>query len=188
MVSDIRRYIMLIEDARRAGSAITDSPAFRAWFAGSKIVDERGEPLRLYHGTSKDTDFTAFKVPKNGAWFTSDPTDASSYASENDSQKTEYNPHTGKWVQKNAAGRVMPVYVKAVNPVIWEQWPDEIRLAQNYKRAQSALFDRLRAEGHDAIVCGSVVVVLGSPNQIKSAIGNKGTFNPTKSAMTETEG
>jgi hypothetical protein len=44
------------------------------WFAGSQAVDANGEPLKLYHGTSKDADFKSFKMPKNGVWFTTDPT------------------------------------------------------------------------------------------------------------------
>lgn len=30
----------------------TDSLAFRKWFAGSKITDSQGKPLRVYHGTA----------------------------------------------------------------------------------------------------------------------------------------
>ena len=33
-----------------------DNPAFRRWFGDSKVVDERGEPLVVYHGTAADFD------------------------------------------------------------------------------------------------------------------------------------
>jgi len=33
---------------------VTDSPAFQAWFKGSKVVDSRGKPLVVYHGTTAD--------------------------------------------------------------------------------------------------------------------------------------
>lgn len=47
------------------------SSGLKKWFAGSKVVDEDGEPLVMYHGTSADKDFTKFKVGARGAWFAS---------------------------------------------------------------------------------------------------------------------
>lgn len=44
--------------------------AFRKWFGDSKVVDENGQPLVMYHGTDKE--FTAFQ-PRGvvHGWFTS---------------------------------------------------------------------------------------------------------------------
>lgn len=46
---------------------------FMSWFQGSKVVDDNGEPLLVYHGTDKD--FSRFSL-KNSAqpiiWFSSD--------------------------------------------------------------------------------------------------------------------
>jgi hypothetical protein len=160
--------------------------AFARWFVGSKIVDEAGRPLVLYHGTSKDADFKSFKVPKNGAWFATDPQEASTYASENDSAAYRWDGLTP--VRINTASRVLPVFVRAVNPKHYDMLPEELRFAQNYKKAQATLFAQLRAEGHDAITIGqpeiAVVVALGGPQQIKSAIGNK-TFDPDKKGLNE---
>lgn len=36
----------------------TQTPAFRRWFGDSKVVDERGEPLIVYHGTDKGGFYT----------------------------------------------------------------------------------------------------------------------------------
>lgn len=44
------------------GQVITDTQAFRNWFGDSKIVDEAGKPLRVYHGTTAD--FEAFSRDK----------------------------------------------------------------------------------------------------------------------------
>ncbi len=56
----------------------TDSPAFKAWFAESKVADESGKPLVAYHGSTKD--FGAFDPDKGltvtdkiGSWFAMDP-------------------------------------------------------------------------------------------------------------------
>jgi hypothetical protein len=38
---------------------ITDNPNFRKWFGDSKVVDENGEPLVVYHGTGSN--FSVFK-------------------------------------------------------------------------------------------------------------------------------
>ena len=160
------------------------SSEFKRWFDGSKIVDAAGNPLRLYHGTSRDQDFKQFKVPGNGAWFTTNPKDASQYAIENDSQN--YRWDSGGYVRTNTASRVIPVYVRAMNPLRITELPDEVRHAgannrggdptKTYRKAQRDWFDKLRREGYDAVVIGGdTVVVLNSPKQIKSAIGNRMT-------------
>lgn len=87
-----------------AADALT--PAFRKWFGDSKVVDERGEPLVMYHGTDKD--FEAFRdgpIPRSGGVrliFTSpDPSFADGY--------------THRWGD-GSGGRVIPLYVRAENP------------------------------------------------------------------------
>ena len=58
------------------------SPAFKAWFGASKVVDDDGEPLNVYHGTTHD--FDTFDLKKTytdgylgaGFYFTSNPHDA----------------------------------------------------------------------------------------------------------------
>ena len=41
------------DQQRHAGGNQTDSKAFRKWFGDSKVVDENGEPLRVFHGTNQ---------------------------------------------------------------------------------------------------------------------------------------
>jgi 2'-5' RNA ligase/predicted GNAT family N-acyltransferase len=36
--------------------SITETPAFRAWFRKSKVVDDHGRPLRMFHGTRQSFD------------------------------------------------------------------------------------------------------------------------------------
>ncbi|MBQ9789955.1 MAG: hypothetical protein IJW31_10220 [Lentisphaeria bacterium] len=45
----------------------TETLQFKNWFKDSKVVDENGEPLIVYHGTNAD--FTVFDTEKFGAWF-----------------------------------------------------------------------------------------------------------------------
>lgn len=168
----------------------TDTPAFKKWFGESKVVDAEGKPRIVYTGTSSDVDFSKFKAPKNGIWFAADPGVASDYAMDNDSQGLEYLD--GKYVPKNTASRVMPVYLRMENPKVYDKWPDSIQYAGNYRRAQAALWPQLQAQGHDGVIGPAGTFVVFKPEQIKSAIGNNGQFdasnpNITRSAERFTE-
>lgn len=71
----------------QSGPRSTDSPAFKKWFDGSKVVDADGKPLVVYHGTRADIDvFNADggtgKTHGTGAFFSSNPETAGSYASQ----------------------------------------------------------------------------------------------------------
>lgn len=62
--------------------SVTDTPAFKAWFGNSKVVDDEGEPLNVYHGTTGN--FEVFDIKKvyrdsyvgKGFYFTAEPHDA----------------------------------------------------------------------------------------------------------------
>jgi len=47
----------------QTGQIVTESENFKNWFGDSKVVDDQGEPLVVYHGTSAD--FTEFKPTKS---------------------------------------------------------------------------------------------------------------------------
>jgi hypothetical protein len=163
----------------RYSLAQTKTPEFKRWFGDSKVVDSDGKPLVVYHGTSKDKDFTSFNVGMRGAWFTSSPEEASMYSKENDSQGYKYEG--GKFIAKNVASRVMPVYLSIQNPYVLTKDDLEKLKGSNYAEAQRYVFSRARSQGFDGIDLGDGVwVVLKSPTQIKSAVGNRGTFDETK--------
>jgi len=46
----------------------------------SKVVDENGEPLVVYHGTDVDADFTEFDTMDLGSWFAESPSTSENYA------------------------------------------------------------------------------------------------------------
>jgi hypothetical protein len=58
-----------------ANPAATETPAFKEWFGDSKVVDESGKPLVVYHGTQGE--FDAFKPL---SWVTEDRDLAEEYA------------------------------------------------------------------------------------------------------------
>lgn len=88
----------------------TKTDAFKEWFKDSKVVDENGKPLVVYHGTSSDiNEFKKETIGKNtnlafgeGFYFTSIPENANYYA-------TEINGYKG--------GNVMPVYLSIKSPL-----------------------------------------------------------------------
>jgi hypothetical protein len=160
----------------------TNTPAFKQWFGDSKVAGSDGKPTVVYTGTSKDVDFSTFKVPKSGVWFTESQEGASQYALENDSMTIKTEDYR-TFQEINTASRVIPAYLRIDNPAkLSKEESDSIRYAKNYRKAQGDLFDRLRSRGHDGVEIGDGTwVVLKSPNQIKSAIGNTGEFSSVKS-------
>lgn len=57
---------------------------FQKWFGDSKVVDDQGNPLVVYHGTTAD--FDVFNV---GSFFTQNPSEASAYTFSRDLLKKE---------------------------------------------------------------------------------------------------
>lgn len=84
-----------------------DTPEFRAWFGDSKVVDDAGNPLVMYHGTSKgefimfDTYASNYGLMGMGGYFTADPDVASSYTKKG----------------QGGAPTVYSVYLSIKNPV-----------------------------------------------------------------------
>jgi hypothetical protein len=151
------------------GNGVTNTPEFKAWFGNSKAVDKDGKPLRLYHGTHAD--FSQFKADKQGQiWLTSDPNYANIYSA----------GHNGANIPADG-GNVMPVYLRAENPysIRSEDWPNAPRV------------ETLRARGYDSVklnnsnYSATIWIALNGSTQIKSAVGNQGTFDPTNPDITK---
>lgn len=53
---------ILLEVEQEALLPVAETPAFKSWFSGSKITNESGNPLIVYHGTP-DGDFNEFQLP-----------------------------------------------------------------------------------------------------------------------------
>lgn len=193
-----------------------DTPGFARWFKGSKVVDDQGNPLVMYHGTSGseaggaftsfDTYASNYGLMGQGGYFTANPEVASSYTTKG----------------KGTTPTVYPVYLSIkkpldmdaeADPAAWQaQFPDAETFHERgttneswYRAAEDALRDQalplwegaeimqdgLRAMGFDGIthVGGGRVAADGvrhrvfiafDPEQIKSATGNNGQFDPTK--------
>ncbi|MDB5814417.1 MAG: hypothetical protein JWN23_1534 [Rhodocyclales bacterium] len=149
-------------------AAPTDSEAFKRWFGDSKVVDANGKPLVVYHGTAAD--FATFKAPANaaslGAWFTSDSATASRYS--------EIAARSG------GEPNVMPAYLSLRKPATDKDF--EIAFAKanddglRGKYLWTEVRNLLEKRGHDGLAMRGTFVAF-EPTQIKSAIGNRGTFD-----------
>ncbi len=167
--------------------------AFWRWFGDSKVVDERGRPLVVYHGSpdmrfmGEDATFKSQAERFGGRgesthahWFASDTRTAKSYA--DDRRAYDY---------QNAEPGVIPAYLQALNPLVIDAQGQYWRDAQ--RRGQTAdVIDEARADGHDGVIIRNVkddynnskatkpttTLTVFNPTQIKSATGNQGTFSP----------
>lgn len=169
----------------------TDTPAFKKWFGDSKVVDESGKPLVVYHGTSDD--ITVFDPKKRGEntgarsakkafWFSSS------------------EEHAGHFNESRIGNRSMPVYLKMENPLIVDDAAlsiNEVHPAVSLEGEQRRVnaINRAKRQGRDGVIfkntfdtyaakgdgTGAFRVDLYAafePTQIKSATGNRGTFDP----------
>ena len=155
----------------RADQTMTDK--FKRWFAGSKVVDADGKPLVVYHGTTAD--FTAFDPAKRGSKTgVSDAREGFFFAA-NGKAASEFT-----WESGDMTGSVMPVFLSMQNPLrvkIPGEWAP--------RKYDAAIADA-KAGGHDGLIIEGAAT-LGTPGdyfiafrpeQIKSAIGNNGDFDP----------
>lgn len=158
--------------AAGSGNHQTDNPKFKEWFGDSKVVDKDGKPLVVYHG-STDARFTSFDPSKGrlglrGIYFTENPEWASAYTMD----------------KKN--GAVLPSYLSLQNPKIIGKNDFDVF------NVNEKMVNNLRAQGYDGIIqlkeinnskYGSQYIAF-SPTQIKSAIGNRGTWSKTDPKIT----
>lgn len=154
---------------------------FWRWFGSSRVADEQGRPLVVYHGTVAD--FDAFDNAKTGAndrglwgrghYFSASVDNANSYA-----------------LRQGDGARLIPSYVSIKNPLILKTGSDLVTRLPDGTNTRDLIGPNLDGAkikqlaldgGHDGVIqirpnglIGDLVAY--SPEQIKSAI-NRGTFD-----------
>ena len=153
----------------------------------SKVVDENGEPLVVYHGTKEDIlrfDLSlAGTSTDSGGWgrgiyFTEDADYAAVYAG------------------RAEGSNILPVYVALKNPMVVDVGARSKVIRDfgleypggNPSPEWSQRFaDAVKARGHDGVLVTMggkpAEIVAFRPEQIKSAIGNAGTFDPSNPSI-----
>jgi len=136
---------------------------FWRWFGDSKVVDEKGRPLVVYHGTDKA--FSKVNVKKgaqNVFWFSSDK--ESILAGESGAISTN---------------KIMPLYVRIENPANWKQY-DNLGISEfSRDNLDGAMLPRKNGQFDGFVLDGS---------QVKS-VDNKGYFstNDDRLKLSKTE-
>ncbi len=169
----------------------TDTTAFKKWFGESKVVDGSGSPLMVYHGTNADID--AFKTRRSKA----------------DRRLGAYFTAERGYAEKIRGGSrvVMPLYLSMQNPmdlrgVPLDEIADRVGVGEMVGRndpngragagayrvlewldAKHDIVPLLKRKGYDGIIFSDAVegntYVAFRPEQVKSAIGNNGNFDPS---------
>jgi hypothetical protein len=154
--------------------AITDTDAFKRWFGSSKVVDENGEPMVVYHGTQEK--IKAF-TGKREVWLggsDDNVVDAEvAFFTDNRSTARSYGKNT------------TPSYLSLQNPLIVDAG------GANYSGfVPAAYIGEALAGGYDGVIVENMrddassggeqatVYITAKATQIKSATGNRGTFDP----------
>lgn len=164
------------------GAGQTDTPEFKAWFGNSKVVDKDGSPLVVYHGTPNG-DFTVFEASKRGT-VTRHPASLKAFYFGTDKDAVEvfysYKVKEGEAIA-DVHSRVMPCYLSLQNPLVIEA-----KALVDFDKKVMAIED---FGNHDGVVAriGGNDVVFGvfRPEQIKSATGNSGAFDPQEKDITK---
>ena len=156
-----------------------DTPEFKRWFGDSKVVDKDGKPLVVYHGsvskgvTVFDTKLVTTRSPKGdiaGTFFTSDLMAATGYT------------RPSRATSKTPRGEVIQAYLSIKNPLNTTAAIKKYRKeGLSFGDAKRKAINALTKENDGIIFDGDGVnpseYIVFSPNQIKSATGNRGTFN-----------
>ena len=215
----------------------------KKWFGNSKVVDKKGNPLVVFHGTSKDFKafqkssnlvrksgaFTMFKntFTQKGHFFSSSPKTASAYTVDYDKrfkwaddldtemdelkkvmtnyyktgEKEKAEDARQKWLKLSTKrkeltkhngdygrGSVIPVYLKIQNPLIVDGE------GQNWYKVIPNIYLSLNLDNYDGLIITNIkemndesqtTYVVFRPKQVKSAIGNKGTYSIDSDILTE---
>lgn len=162
---------------------------FRGWFGRSKVVDEKGEPLVVFHGTAADID----SFEESDGWYGTGVyfTDNARYASEFAEERGE---------DAGGGANVVPAFLRLERPYLFKERINDkasnvqlleelgveakqIERALARDNASGLIRWTLERMGHDGLVVlsaeGRNEYVAFAPDQVKSAVGNSGAYEPT---------
>lgn len=156
----------------------TETEAFKRWFGDSKVVDADGKPLVVYHGTMTQ-DITEFRPAggRDGEWqealahFKKAQTNNERYGYMGFRSGSFFSPkpeYAENYTGENQ-GLMYPVYIKAENPIYWDQVTRKVHGVDPDKTPDALI---LHTNGD----INEIAVI--DPLQVKSATGNNGDFDP----------
>ena len=149
------------------------TPAFKAWFGdwendpknASKVVDENGEPLVVYHGS--DAEFEVFDRTKGRSGM--------------DIQGMFFSPWD--YESEGYGKNVRAFFLNIKNPATGSKSYEVFSKYKSENYAGIKARDELEHSGYDGVASGNMEdedleFIAFEPNQIKSATDNNGAFSP----------
>lgn len=181
--------------SRMRASPQTKTEAFKKWFAGSIVVNQDGSPRVMYHGTGWTgiSKFESYRARGGiSGFFAFDPEFASDFAMVFGPE--EYNADEDEGEAKKYA-TVYPVYLslKKVFDVRKKSDRDDIEFNEeprgkgwDWTQLENYVYVRkMKSKGYDGFIdfeAGSnyppTGIAVFDPRNVKSATGNRGTFDP----------
>lgn len=170
--------MVVLEEERPTAPASYLTDAFWLWFGGSRAVDAAGQPLVLYHGTSRR--FVVFSEVRTGENFPAADgafffTPSKAFAE----QMADFVAENDEADDRGDA-TVMMVYLSLKNPLIRDLAGKNVDIDLEIQDA--------KANGHDGLILFNALdgmpswpetqYIVFRPEQIKSATSNRGTFDP----------
>lgn len=158
-------------ETRGVMTSNSSDPGLAQWFAGSKVIDDDGGPLRVFHGTTQE--FTEFKrgrwpgtINDIGFWFATEKQTAEMFA--------------------GPKGVVLEVHLRIERPLYIDSYAELVDLWQSFAGGDSRLrngdTDALRtwliSSGYDGLsisggdmdsFANGLYLVALEPQQIKSS-------------------
>lgn len=130
---------------------------FWRWFGDSKVVDEQGRPLVVYHGTNAEFDIFDIEKSKEGVF----------------GKGFYFAPDTK--LPEKIGKIVMPVYLKIKNPIYSEEKVRTSWGGFKPKRSIVQIRELVKKPKYDGII-GATELYVKTNTQIKS-VDNRGTFS-----------
>jgi len=172
--------------------AVEDTPNFKRFFKESKFVDNNGNPLTMYHATNADiVEFNSSEDGKLGAgiYLSSAPDYVTQYAPEGNVMPlyaSAQNPYVLN-IRSEAVKSTLESKLPFVNGINKQMEEAVTKLTDGKKRLKDLNGEQVRnlfkRNGYDGIIArddaGNIIeATVFKPQQVKSAIGNVGTFSP----------
>ncbi len=153
---------------------------FYKWFKDSKVVDEDGRPMVVYHATQSD--FDSFSKDKIGSAIDSGQLGTGFYFTTSVENANNYARNLSSNTGIAGGEHIRPVYLSVTKPKIAHSLNSERELNS---KSSNKISEKIQAKGFDGIKYDTgydaTWFVTFNPNQIKSAIGNNGNFDPSSS-------
>ena len=157
------------------------NPNFKKWFGDSKVVEENGNPLVVYHGTAND--FKVFDKKKIGDNYSYSGYKSFFFAQKERTAKNYAELHSNDNLNGKNKGYVISSYLKIENPLYRETNSDFYRPADIFDMKGDDLVREAEYYGNDGIIIKGTnndnLYIVFEPNQIKSATNNDGKYSLT---------